>query len=92
MLSLNIQIVSQDHRNLGKCMNHTYLNYKYFSEICENWEWQCESGECISKTQRCDRIPNCPDATDELDCPPLPIVPDCNNLTQFSCGYVLILH
>ena len=72
-------------------MYESNINYKYFSEICENWEWQCESGECISKTQRCDRIPNCPDATDELDCPPLPIVPDCNNLTQFSCGYVSIL-
>ena len=72
-------------------MYESHINYEYFSEICENWEWQCESGECISKTQRCDRIPNCPDATDELDCPPLPIVPDCNNLTQFSCGYVLIL-
>ena len=56
-------------------------------DVCQDWEWQCESGQCISKSERCDRITHCSDGTDELDCPT--ILPEirCNNLTEFSCRY-----
>ena len=35
---------------------------------CGHDEFQCDSGECISSTLRCDRKYDCQDGTDEFNC------------------------
>ena len=34
---------------------------------CENWEWQCNDGECIYDDYKCDREYDCSDNSDESD-------------------------
>ncbi|XP_037923945.1 transmembrane protease serine 2-like [Hermetia illucens] len=37
-------------------------------EECSYTEFQCESGECIPRTEVCDGHANCPSGEDEDDC------------------------
>ena len=53
------------------------------SAACNDaWHIQCDvSGECISKSLRCDSVNNCGDFSDEQDCPP------CNeDQNEFRCN------
>ena len=35
---------------------------------CSKGEFTCNDGQCVTMEQRCDQIPNCRDASDEVDC------------------------
>ena len=35
---------------------------------CADGEFTCNDGQCISMDQRCDQLPNCRDASDEMGC------------------------
>lgn len=36
--------------------------------ICPKTSWKCNSGECISKSGRCDAVDDCDDESDEKEC------------------------
>ena len=35
---------------------------------CSESEWRCENKRCISQSQRCNKINDCGDWTDEMNC------------------------
>ena len=35
---------------------------------CDKNEFNCDDGNCVAMSQRCDRIINCPDRSDEINC------------------------
>jgi len=37
--------------------------------VCAADEFQCDGTRCIRKSQRCDRVDDCLDRTDEQNCP-----------------------
>lgn len=48
------------------------INFLIFQTGCRPDEFQCLSGNCINATLRCNRYPDCRDASDELNCPTPP--------------------
>lgn len=46
-----------------------YMYFVLLDKKCENsTQWQCASGQCISKVWRCDFDKDCHDGSDEKDC------------------------
>ena len=35
---------------------------------CATWQFTCYDGECVDMVQRCDKVPDCKDRSDEQDC------------------------
>ena len=48
---------------------------------CDDRQFACKDGTCISKWNRCDQVCHCPDKSDELDC----------NYVKFPTNYNLLL-
>lgn len=40
------------------------------SSHCGPEQFQCDNKQCIESTKYCDRIIDCPDLSDEVNCPP----------------------
>lgn len=36
---------------------------------CGPDKFKCDDGQCIDSAFRCDTLPDCPDSSDEKDCP-----------------------
>ena len=50
------------------CRNSEWAGVECKTEeepTCDEYEWRCSSGECISLFNLCDGIPSCPDESDE---------------------------
>lgn len=47
-------------------------NLTHFSQLifiaCRDDEFQCQDGQCIPGSRKCDRRPDCRNGEDELDC------------------------
>ena len=50
----------------GKYQNKTYAPLSI--NTCSDDQFNCHDGSCLSMQQRCDRILDCPDRSDEIDC------------------------
>jgi low density lipoprotein-related protein 2 len=48
---------------------------------CQLSEFKCRNGRCIPMPERCDRVDQCGDNSDELNC----VYPTCNAETEFQC-------
>lgn len=48
---------------------------------CQASEFRCRSGRCIPMPERCDRVDQCGDNSDESNC----VYPTCNEQTEFQC-------
>ena len=52
------------------CYGKNMTEAKVFLNInaCSDEEFNCYDGNCVNMTQRCDRVADCPDKTDEVGC------------------------
>ena len=57
-------MIDKDVCNGGKGGYETDLKLTF----CSEEEFTCRDGACVGMDQRCDRIPNCRDESDETDC------------------------
>ena len=68
------------------CANGSFVCSKLSTKECQQDcslinEFQCTtSKECIPKTWKCDKVPDCADKSDEQNC-----VYECSNQTSFTC-------
>ena len=43
-------------------------------QLCNSVEWECQGGECVYITQKCNGHNDCPDGSDEWNCPGVLVV------------------
>jgi low density lipoprotein-related protein 2 len=67
----------QRHCNDGSDEAPNYCAY----HKCQPSEFRCRTGRCIPMPERCDRLDQCGDNSDEANC----VYPTCNPLTEFQC-------
>ena len=48
--------------------NITEMKVSLSINACSDEEFNCNDGNCINMTQRCDRVSDCPDKSDEVGC------------------------
>ncbi|KAJ6647666.1 Prolow-density lipoprotein receptor-related protein 1, partial [Pseudolycoriella hygida] len=69
----NVRVCPQDYIqcNNRRCMpaNQTCLDGSDVPKNCTDNQFRCTNGQCIELKHRCDRDPDCSDATDEIGCP-----------------------
>ena len=64
-LGMNEWYVVGDDKNCYKGENYTI---KLKLSGCQDGEFTCNDGQCISMEQRCDQLPDCEDESDERGC------------------------
>ena len=65
------------------------LYYYQFLGICKPDQYQCESGDCVYG--RCDGIRDCPDGTDELDCPGMRLLISAQDPDENFCDLITMI-
>ena len=59
----------------GRVMSHVFCSnimclFMFFVLVdCQSGEWRCSDGTCIPDYLKCDGQPQCPDYSDEVNCP-----------------------
>ena len=38
-------------------------------KVCDQAQYQCSNGDCINISRKCDKVKDCLDGSDEMDCP-----------------------
>lgn len=74
-------------RKLKKEKPIVELVKKFFTVAseCQQGEFRCQDGTCISESLICNGNNDCSDGYDEFDCPTQPTVPYCRS-DEFDCG------
>lgn len=46
-----------------------FFYFNVLEQTCAPHQFKCNDGTCIDQTFKCDGVEDCPDRSDEIDCP-----------------------